>query len=49
MNIPYLNIRWIPSNSMEPALHGSQNQAEADKILIDKFTYRFQAPKGRIL
>ena len=37
--------RWIPSGSMEPTLHGSQNQWEADKIIVDKVSYNFSAPK----
>jgi signal peptidase I len=37
--------RWIPSGSMEPTLHGSQNQWEADKIIVDKLKYRFSSPQ----
>ncbi len=37
--------RWIPSGSMEPTLHGSPNQWEADKIIVDKLSYRFSAPQ----
>nr|WP_263975852.1 signal peptidase I [Amazonocrinis nigriterrae] len=37
--------RWIPSGAMEPTLHGSPNQWEADKIIVGKFSYRFQNPK----
>ncbi|WP_460200183.1 signal peptidase I [Scytonema sp. NUACC21] len=37
--------RWIPSGSMEPTLHGSPNQWEADKIIVDKLGYKFSAPK----
>ncbi len=36
--------RWIPSGSMEPTLHGVDNQWEADKIIVDKLTYKFSAP-----
>ncbi|GAA6623918.1 signal peptidase I [Scytonema sp. NUACC26] len=37
--------RWIPSGSMEPTLHGSPNQWEADKIIVDKLGYKFSQPK----
>ncbi|MFH7027739.1 MAG: signal peptidase I [Heteroscytonema crispum UTEX LB 1556] len=37
--------RWIPSGSMEPTLHGSPNQWEADKIIVDKLKYKFSAPQ----
>lgn len=37
--------RWIPSGSMEPTLHGTPNQWEADKIIVDKVTYRFSLPQ----
>ena len=37
--------RWIPSGSMEPTLHGSQNQWEADKIIVDKVSYKFSIPE----
>lgn len=37
--------RWIPSGAMEPTLHGTPNQWEADKVLVDKFSYRFQPPQ----
>lgn len=37
--------RWIPSGSMEPTLHGSPNQWEADKIIVDKLSYKFSDPK----
>lgn len=36
--------RWIPSGSMEPTLHGSANQWEADKIIVDKLSYKFSQP-----
>lgn len=36
--------RWIPSGSMEPTLHGSKNQWEADKIIVDKVSYKFSDP-----
>lgn len=36
--------RWIPTGSMEPTLQGSQNQWEADKIIVDKVSYRFSDP-----
>ena len=36
--------RWIPSGSMEPTLHGTPNQWEADKIIVDKLSYKFSAP-----
>jgi signal peptidase I len=36
--------RWIPSGSMEPTLHGTPNQWEADKIIVDKLSYNFSAP-----
>ncbi|BCL37427.1 signal peptidase I [Nostoc sp. MS1] len=36
--------RWIPSGSMEPTLHGTPNQWEADKIIVDKLKYRFAQP-----
>ncbi len=37
--------RWIPSGSMEPTLHGTPNQWEADKIIVDKLKYRFSDPE----
>jgi signal peptidase I len=37
--------RWIPSGSMEPTLHGTPNQLEADKIIVDKLKYRFAKPE----
>ena len=37
--------RWIPTGSMEPTLQGSQNQWEADKIIVDKVSYNFSDPK----
>ncbi|WP_372726741.1 signal peptidase I [Nostoc sp. TCL26-01] len=37
--------RWTPSGAMEPTLHGSPNQWEADKIVVDKLSYRFQDPE----
>ncbi|WP_026731845.1 signal peptidase I [Fischerella sp. PCC 9605] len=37
--------RWIPSGSMEPTLHGSPNQWEADKIIVDKLSYNFSNPQ----
>jgi signal peptidase I len=37
--------RWIPSGSMEPTLHGTPNQWEADKIIVDKLKYRFADPQ----
>jgi len=37
--------RWIPSGSMEPTLHGTPNQWEADKIIVDKLSYRFSVPQ----
>ncbi|MEH2066195.1 MAG: signal peptidase I [Nostoc sp.] len=37
--------RWIPSGSMEPTLHGVDNQWEADKIIVDKLKYKFAEPQ----
>ncbi|BAZ42945.1 signal peptidase I [Calothrix sp. NIES-4101] len=37
--------RWIPSGSMEPTLHGTTNQWEADKIIVDKLKYKFSDPQ----
>lgn len=37
--------RWIPSGSMEPTLHGTPNQWEADKIIVDKLKYKFATPQ----
>ncbi|MGZ6780813.1 MAG: S26 family signal peptidase, partial [Mycobacterium sp.] len=37
---PYL----IPSESMEPTLHGCAG-CVGDRIMVDKLTYRFSAPK----
>lgn len=37
--------RWIPSGSMEPTLHGTPNQWEADKIIVDKLSYKFSIPQ----
>jgi signal peptidase I len=37
--------RWIPSGSMEPTLHGTPNQWEADKIIVDKLKYKFSVPQ----
>ena len=36
---PYL----IPSESMEPTLHGC-NGCVGDRIMVDKLTYRFSEP-----
>ncbi|MDZ8239251.1 MAG: signal peptidase I [Nostoc sp. ChiQUE01a] len=41
----FSEARWIPSGAMEPTLHGTPNQWEADKILIDKLKYRFFKPQ----
>lgn len=38
-------IRWMPSGSMEPTLHGGVNTWSADSLLIDKLVYRSQSPK----
>jgi signal peptidase I len=40
-----MEARWIPSGNMEPTLHGSPNQSEADKVIVDKLSYRFQDPE----
>ncbi|MFN6561967.1 MAG: signal peptidase I [Nostoc sp. ChiSLP01] len=37
--------RWIPSGAMEPTLHGTPNQWEADKIVVDKLKYKFSKPQ----
>jgi signal peptidase I len=37
--------RWIPSGSMEPTLHGVQDQWKADKIIVDKVKYKFANPQ----
>ncbi|MFN6537603.1 MAG: signal peptidase I [Nostoc sp. EkiNYC01] len=37
--------RWIPSGAMEPTLHGTPNQWEADKIIIDKLKYKLSKPQ----
>jgi len=37
--------RWIPSGAMEPTLHGTPNQWEADRVIVDKLIYHFQAPQ----
>ncbi|MGB3757551.1 MAG: signal peptidase I [Rivularia sp. (in: cyanobacteria)] len=37
--------RWIPSGAMEPTLNGTPNQWEADKVIVDKFSYKFNNPK----
>ncbi|MBH8565645.1 signal peptidase I [Nostoc sp. CENA67] len=37
--------RWIPSGSMEPTLHGTPNQWQADKIIVDKLKYKFSEPQ----
>ncbi|TAE52740.1 MAG: signal peptidase I [Nostocales cyanobacterium] len=37
--------RWIPTGSMEPTLHGVQDQWKADKIIIDKVKYKFADPQ----
>jgi signal peptidase I len=37
--------RWIPSGSMEPTLHGVQDQWKADKIIVDKVKYKFADPQ----
>ena len=39
------DARWIPSGSMEPTLHGTPNQWEADKIIVDKLSYNFSIPQ----
>ncbi|MBW4614664.1 MAG: signal peptidase I [Desmonostoc vinosum HA7617-LM4] len=40
-----VEARWTPSGAMEPTLHGTPNQWEADRILVNKFSYRFEDPK----
>lgn len=40
-----IESRWIPSGAMEPTLQGSPNQENADRILVNKFSYRFENPK----
>ncbi|HLP92158.1 MAG TPA: signal peptidase I [Nostocaceae cyanobacterium] len=37
--------RWIPTPSMEPTLHGVDDQWKADKIIVDKLKYRFAGPE----
>ncbi|MFM2061146.1 MAG: hypothetical protein RLZZ507_816 [Cyanobacteriota bacterium] len=37
--------RWIPTGSMEPTLHGVQDQWKADKIIVDKVKYKFANPE----
>jgi signal peptidase I len=37
--------RWIPTGSMEPTLHGVDNQWLADKIIVDKVKYKFANPE----
>ena len=37
--------RWITSTGMEPTLNGSQNQWEADNVVVDKLSYKFSEPK----
>jgi len=41
----FTEIRWIPSGAMEPTLHGTPNQWEADKIIVDKLKYKFSQPQ----
>ena len=36
---------WINSTGMEPTLNGSQNQWEADNVMVDKLSYRFSQPR----
>lgn len=40
-----MEARWIPSGAMEPTLNGTPNQWEADKVIVDKFGYKFANPK----
>jgi signal peptidase I len=40
-----VEARWMLSGSMKPTLYGTINQWEADRIFIDKFSYRFQLPQ----
>lgn len=40
-----LETRWIPSGAMQPTLNGTPNQWEADKVIVDKFSYKFNNPK----
>ncbi|MFN5871114.1 MAG: signal peptidase I [Aphanizomenon sp.] len=37
--------RWIPTGSMEPTLHGVEDQWLADKIIVDKVKYKFANPE----
>ncbi|BDA75487.1 hypothetical protein RIVM261_032260 [Rivularia sp. IAM M-261] len=37
-----VEVRWMPSSSMEPTIHGSPDKNEADKMIIDKTVYRSQ-------
>jgi signal peptidase I len=43
--INFIEARWIPSSAMEPTLHGTPNQWEADKIIVDKLKYKFTDPQ----
>jgi len=43
--INFIEARWIPSGAMEPTLHGTPNQWEADKIIVDKLKYKFANPQ----
>jgi signal peptidase I len=40
-----VEARWIPSGAMEPTLHGTPNQSEADRIMVDKFSYKMRSPQ----
>jgi signal peptidase I len=35
----------IPTGSMQPTLHGANDYGTGDKVLVNKFVYRFQEPK----
>lgn len=37
--------QWINSTGMEPTLNGSQNQWDADNVIVDKLSYKFAQPK----
>jgi signal peptidase I len=38
-------VRYSPSTSMEPTIHGSTDIAKADRLIIDKNAYQKQHPQ----
>jgi signal peptidase I len=40
-----VEARYIPSGSMEPTLHGCEDCWDADRVIVNKLSYKFSGPK----